>query len=261
MTIRFVCPLGHPLVVPDDLAGSDGQCPICRQRLVVPVAEPGAAVPHQQMGNGAIQSAAAAKPLATAAESSGPPASLIPDALDSAPPVGLPTTSVAPPPRPSALQSLPRGYVAEPAQLRWAYTIALIAGGIAILSAWPALAALRHPPVAGWVWVVVGLSLVQVAYALWLAGLPDWSTLWIGMALGTILAALDGIGLAIAMATPVARSLPLGLDDVRTTLGTWSAALLVLHGGLAYAAGWISARWRRDYELWKRSTSPGRSPQ
>src|SRR5438105_15003552 len=36
MTIRFLCPMGHPLAVPDNRAGKKGRCPVCRQRVVVP---------------------------------------------------------------------------------------------------------------------------------------------------------------------------------------------------------------------------------
>jgi hypothetical protein len=36
MTIRFLCPLGHPLAVPDNRAGKKGRCPVCRQRVYVP---------------------------------------------------------------------------------------------------------------------------------------------------------------------------------------------------------------------------------
>jgi hypothetical protein len=38
MTIRFLCPLGHPLAVPDNRAGKKGRCPVCRQRVYVPQA-------------------------------------------------------------------------------------------------------------------------------------------------------------------------------------------------------------------------------
>jgi hypothetical protein len=36
MSIRFFCPLGHRLQVPNQRAGKKGRCPICGQRLVVP---------------------------------------------------------------------------------------------------------------------------------------------------------------------------------------------------------------------------------
>src|SRR6185436_7303725 len=40
MPIHFYCPLGHRLAVPDDRAGKKGRCPICHQRVYVPVADP-----------------------------------------------------------------------------------------------------------------------------------------------------------------------------------------------------------------------------
>ncbi|MGE0610023.1 MAG: hypothetical protein AB7O62_23230, partial [Pirellulales bacterium] len=36
MAIRFECPLGHRLIVPDERAGKKGKCPVCRQRVVIP---------------------------------------------------------------------------------------------------------------------------------------------------------------------------------------------------------------------------------
>ena len=40
MPIHFYCPLGHRLAVPDDRAGKKGRCPVCHQRVIVPVADP-----------------------------------------------------------------------------------------------------------------------------------------------------------------------------------------------------------------------------
>lgn len=40
MPIRFYCPLGHRLVVPDERAGKKGRCPQCHQKVYVPVADP-----------------------------------------------------------------------------------------------------------------------------------------------------------------------------------------------------------------------------
>ncbi|HEX3868804.1 MAG TPA: hypothetical protein VHV77_00065 [Pirellulales bacterium] len=38
--IRFFCPLGHRLAVPDERAGKKGRCPVCHQKVYVPVANP-----------------------------------------------------------------------------------------------------------------------------------------------------------------------------------------------------------------------------
>lgn len=164
--------------------------------------------------------------------------------------------ALSPPPPPVAApifeNQLPV-YTSRPQQIRAAYIVSSVAGALAFLGACPALLALRHPPVAGWVWLVLLLTLIEIAYALWLASLPDWSTLWVGMALGAAVAVLYALVLVAAMATPESRSLPIGLDDVRSSLGGWAVLLLVSHSALAYVAGWISSRWRRDYERWKLS--------
>jgi hypothetical protein len=41
MTIRFLCPHGHKLAVPDNLAGKKGRCPVCQQRVYIPVLQAG----------------------------------------------------------------------------------------------------------------------------------------------------------------------------------------------------------------------------
>ena len=40
MPIHFYCPLGHRLAVPDERAGKKGRCPVCHQKVYVPVANP-----------------------------------------------------------------------------------------------------------------------------------------------------------------------------------------------------------------------------
>ncbi len=40
MSIRFYCPLGHRLQVPDARAGKKGRCPLCQQKVIVPVSIP-----------------------------------------------------------------------------------------------------------------------------------------------------------------------------------------------------------------------------
>src|SRR5262245_22661778 len=38
MPIRFLCPNGHKLIVPDERAGKKGKCPECRVRVYIPQA-------------------------------------------------------------------------------------------------------------------------------------------------------------------------------------------------------------------------------
>jgi hypothetical protein len=56
MPIRFYCPLGHRLVVPDERAGKKGRCPQCRQKVYVPVADPRpSGQPKQPLAGEAIE--------------------------------------------------------------------------------------------------------------------------------------------------------------------------------------------------------------
>jgi len=40
MAIRFLCPLGHPIKAADHRSGKKGRCPICHQKIIVPVPDP-----------------------------------------------------------------------------------------------------------------------------------------------------------------------------------------------------------------------------
>ena len=40
MPIHFYCPLGHRLAVPDERVGKKGRCPVCHQKVYVPVPDP-----------------------------------------------------------------------------------------------------------------------------------------------------------------------------------------------------------------------------
>jgi hypothetical protein len=40
MALHFLCPFGHKLMVPDHRAGKKGRCPVCYQRVIVPVPNP-----------------------------------------------------------------------------------------------------------------------------------------------------------------------------------------------------------------------------
>jgi hypothetical protein len=255
MPIRFLCPLGHPLIVPDELAGTEGRCPNCQQRVLIPVSDPASVdVEPVSATESAIRSADALAGPASFEAAPGPPAVGI-GSLDDLSEFTEPATTtqavnsapVLPPPPPPANSPQTHKYVAPAGRLRLAYGVAATAGVLAFLTAAPAFGELQHPPAPGWVWILLLLSVVQFGYAFWLASLPDWSTVWIGMALYAILATLEAFGLAVAMATPTTRAIPLGLEQVRSSLGGWCALQLVLCAGLAYAAGWISARWRREY--------------
>lgn len=233
MPIRFVCPLGHPLIVPDELAGTQGQCPTCRQRLVVPVADPSASPPAADLVDA---------PPIQRADSPG----------NSDPLVGVEPGAVAlPPPLPPVVTPAADHYVADASWRYRTYAVAVGFGMAGLAGAWLALAALQRSPAPAWSWIVLLLSLLQAAYVLWLVSLPDWSTLWIGAAIYLAATAVDALGLGLVLAMPATRALPLGLESVRGSLAGWFGAALFVHAGLAFAAGMITRAWRREYDGWR----------
>ena len=64
MVIKFLCPNGHQLNAPENMAGKKGKCPKCQSAFVVPTLEEVAAaeaeadaetVPQEQAGFGRSQ--------------------------------------------------------------------------------------------------------------------------------------------------------------------------------------------------------------
>jgi hypothetical protein len=93
------------------------------------------------------------------------------------------------------------------------------------------------------------LSLLQLAYALWLASIPDWAALRSSMIFFTLVASLYGVTMTVTLTTPTGTSLPLDLTDVRRQAVLWSAGVVLLASLLAYGCGRAAWRWRRMLEL------------
>lgn len=392
MAIKFLCPLGHRLKVHNDLAGKAGHCPICRQRVFIPLVSaapprrkrPAAAGPHGPSRRDARASPAArlsevrARPAAptppverlqpqpivpptdwlddvpAAPPPTAPPAVVTPVVEADLPPresaepasdwdalsleLGLPPrlrkptaesrreSSAARPPAPRPIetprrietppvpatsprqldvkepfedlaplvaalrpelalaptvrqpQAAPRGrpiaqrspavaveppslplltattasvsalppYVPDKAKV---HTVYLLAAGMAAVSVFCAVPGLQHLNLAeapDWARFVLLLSALQLVYCAWMASLPDWSTVWVGMVVFAVVSAIYGMGLAIATATPVERPVVLELTDVRGTARGWCAAAMLLTGLMTYCCGRVSGGWRRS---------------
>jgi hypothetical protein len=71
MVIKFVCPNGHPLSAPENLAGKPGKCPKCATAFVVPAPEEPAAAENGDSGNSEVTSGAATTPTAGIGTGSG----------------------------------------------------------------------------------------------------------------------------------------------------------------------------------------------
>jgi len=101
----------------------------------------------------------------------------------------------------------------------------------------------------GWARFVLLAAAIEGAFILWMLAAPDWASVWVVMLVFAVVAALYGMGTAIAAATPPHQPLPLGLAEVRTRAAGWCGAVMLVMALATYVCGRVSAKWRRVYEL------------
>jgi hypothetical protein len=124
----------------------------------------------------------------------------------------------------------------------------LTATGLAALSLVAMLPALKNWDLGiapGWARGVLLWSVLQLAYAAWLASVPDWGSLWVAMFVFAATATLYGTVGTVALTMPQELDLPLDLTAVRSTAPYWCAAMALLMLGAAYWCGRVAQRARR----------------
>jgi hypothetical protein len=278
MTIRFLCPHGHKLAVPDNLAGKKGRCPVCQQRVYIPMLAAGDAADEDVTGESASAEAlpgrarglwsdelpdangGAARPGATTAPPPIPSsASPGEGSVGPAPPV-LPPPAAPPGEAAQELSVIidePEGYQADAGKVQTSYMLAMALGALTLLCASPALRYANLLEAPNWARVVLIASAVQLIFICWMVSLPDWSTVWICMVVFAFVAALYGVAWAVITFTPEHMAVDfLDLDDnadehFRRLAGAWCFVILVLASLLTYACGRFSGRWRKQYEMAK----------
>ncbi len=252
MPIRFVCPFGHPLVVPDERAGKRGRCPVCRQRLIIPTPDDNSPALERlpwkrdwreeeinvdQSGGNARDSAGSAPTAlgdrsATTVDATGADASINPLWSE-------------------ALARLAVTKFQYPLDARRAWRARLLAVAVvalAIFSAAPAMAYLDGPQTHVWCWLALVASGLLAAGATGVLWLPDWSTLWCATWLAGFVGCCYFVALSRAIVAPADRPLPLGLESVRSAAAGWSGLIVLLSGALCYGIARLSSSWREEYE-------------
>lgn len=127
-------------------------------------------------------------------------------------------------------------------------TIRRIAVGLAVISLIAISPALKHWDLAaapGWARGVLLWSALQLAYAVWLATVPDWGALWVAMIVFATTATLYGTVGTVALAMPPEFDLPLDLAAVRSTATVWCFTMALLMIGAAYWCGRAAQRAKR----------------
>lgn len=355
MAIRFFCPLGHRLKVPDERAGKKGRCPICHQRLVVPdvsideaarsgqsseadgvedspgsnsalifddrvapsdatevgsvplsdtghaapAVAPPQAMPSQLapsideapllvlacdekslLDKGEIADAARQESNDRQGQGAGPRAFASND--DNASGLGRMSApgsaiAVSPPPLPAAVSrngivpgEAPRQDEARlpPREVRWAvwargdrresfaisrptprqmevvYWLACLLPFAAVFCAAPAVPHMQFAGAPAWAQALLCIAGLQFAYAAWLAMLPDWSTVRVGMYLFGAVATFDLLTAIACPVLPESSLSLLGLAGMRATASAWCVLSAVVTGVASLACRWIAHRWR-----------------
>jgi hypothetical protein len=117
----------------------------------------------------------------------------------------------------------------------------------------PALSHLYFNGAPLWAQLMLVVAILQLAYAAWLAAVPDYSTLGVGM----YLMAATGTGYSIALAvicfSAETQLAALGVSSMRWAAGAWCLLALVVSATASAACGWV-VRQRYD-----QPATPGRS--
>jgi hypothetical protein len=149
------------------------------------------------------------------------------------------------PGRKAGRRGAPIGNHADRARVTAARWLALVLGLLVLAGTVPAMNHLNLAAAPGWARVILLVAALQLAYLAWMAILPDRSTLWVAMLVFAVVATLCALGMAVGLATPADRPLPLGLDAVREKIARWCAAALLLNTLATWLCGRMSVRWRR----------------
>jgi hypothetical protein len=280
MPIRAECSAGHAMMVPDHRAGTRLRCPRCGVELRVPGTPVKAAAPAVKPP--APVASEPPVPAAVKAASHLDPTALVIPSTQVEPPQEQPAVNVPPPdtlmgevsetivpPRPVAASvSKPPAPVAKAwspprDQSAAAFYLSLVLAALAIFGVSPAVWEWYElwrnpdePEVPPWVFALLITGVLQLAYAVYLAQVPDWSALW-----ATTIATLAA---AAAWAALLGTTL-LGRDESALVLlfryadklegnraAMWCFIMLCFTSVLAYFLGLTAVRWQRAYHLLRR---------
>jgi hypothetical protein len=127
-------------------------------------------------------------------------------------------------------------------------TVNRIAAAVAVaglICVWPARTHWDLGIAPEWARAALLLAILQLAYAAWLASIPDRASLWSTMFVLMIVATIYGIAGAVALTTPVDQSPPLGIaESMRSSAPVWCFEIMLISIVIAYVSGHAALRIR-----------------
>lgn len=232
MAIRFTCPAGHRLKVPDEKAGRGMLCPVCQASVTVPEPEMADSVVS------GLEPSSIEESDARGSEDQPPKNDR--HLLQASP-------SVPPPP---AWPEVTQPGVGSVPRVRPGYSVPWgVAASLLIVLAYstlPTLGHLRDVPMPPWVRIVLGSALLQTVFVLWMLSVRHWAA----MAVVTFLFSLASIAYAtlaaFAFAAGVDRPIPWGMEPIRSRAAVWAATVLAVYLLATYACGAAAVRRRNE---------------
>jgi hypothetical protein len=261
------------MMVPDHRAGTVLRCPRCGVELHVPGVSVAAKWVHAEARRHADEIAsrsesADASPgqvhnVEMASATTIAERAIAPTVAET---LAEPPLTVAPPLPPSITAgggSRAKGWRPPANQAAAAFYLSFMLAALAIFGVSPAVWEWfelwrnpDQPPVPPWVFALLITGVLQLAYSVYLAQIPDWSALW-----ATTIATLAA---AAAWAALLGTTL-LGRDESALVMlfryadklagnraAMWCFIMLCLSSVLAYFLGHTAVRWQRSYRLLRR---------
>jgi hypothetical protein len=291
MPIPIRCPHGHKLNVPSKYAGQTVRCPACQSRIVVPGELSAAAQAVKDAAKKAsppklpAKKAATTKAASKKSQTEKPSSKVAEPAAAPAPPPFVPAETAPQPAAPAVafapddpaapvpiggivpgsnrqnrlakflrvrnLMISDLGYRADRGKRHSVYWLAGTQFALALFAIMPGVWQLFQTQPAPWAHFVICLSLLQIAYAIWLALAPDYSSAEVAMFATGVLAAIYAGAMAVCWLTAPRIGGWLQLGSLKMEYGSkpalWCAIMVLLASLTAYLCGHVSFRWRKSY--------------
>lgn len=141
-------------------------------------------------------------------------------------------------------EGVTRAYRANPQQIEITYWLAVVLLFVIVFAAAPSLTYLQLDHAPAWAQIMLLIAGAQAAYTVWLIILPDWSSVWVGMWVFGLSAAIYAGGMGLFVMSSQA-SPPLGVSGPPTSATAWCGAITLVLGLLSYACGQVCVNWQR----------------
>ncbi|HEX7378204.1 MAG TPA: hypothetical protein VF278_13890 [Pirellulales bacterium] len=133
---------------------------------------------------------------------------------------------------------------ATPRQLEMVYWLACLLPFAAVFTAAPAVPHIQFAGAPIWAQALLGIACLQLVYAAWLATVPDFSGVHVGVCLLAAVAALELLAAVGLPFLPESFLSFAGLSGARAAASAWCGLAAVVNGIACASCRWLERRWR-----------------